>query len=512
MQHPKFTVESEGQGAPAVCEVEIGSDANSCAEDNRTATPSIYYILLVITLFLLIIPIWIVRYPGMVDYFNHLTRCYIIAHYNENPIWQERYIVVHAPIPNLAMDVIAVPLMHLFPPEISGKIVLTIAALLYGIGCSAVGKAILGRPNWLALVAALTFYNSALLYGFVNYMFGVAMFLCAFAVWLRVHKTMSVLSFALCGGLGILTFLSHLAGFALLAVACLTVAVSEFVRDRKIAALLAKIGWLACPMPLMAAFMKAGGRVGSIEWSTAKEKLIFLFAPVRSYSMVADIALVLILLVCALVILKKSTVHPAAMVGLVFFVLLLISPKILFGSSGADARFAVPMYLLFLLAVEPRWTKWQKAALVVACCAMVMRLGLITSTWREISHRSEQALAIGRVLPDGARIYVIPPTADVPKLDRSLAHVSTLWTISQQAALSSLFANPGQQPLVFRQLPCPVIEGVRCFSKYDYIWAYDPPDGLRREVSSIASPVASWQGITLWRVNRASYEYRASYQ
>jgi hypothetical protein len=476
-------------------------ESGSGVEDSRMPTSRTYYILLTVTLILIVAPIWLIRYPGMVDYFNHLTRCYIIGHYSDDPIWQQRYVLIHAPTPNLAIELVVVPLTHFFSLEVSGKVFLTIAALLYGLGCSAVGKAILGRPNWLALIAALTFYNSALLYGFVNYIFGVGMFLCVFAVWLRAHKAMSALKFGLLCILGCLTFVAHLAGFALLAVACLTVALSEFVRDRKISSLLARTGWLACPVLLMAAFMKRGGRVGAIEWSTLKEKLIFLFAPVRSYRTVADIIVVPILLACAFILLRKSKVHSAAIVALVFFVLLLVSPKVLFTSSGADSRFAIPMYLLFLLAIEPQWTKWQKVALAVAFLAMVIRLGLITNTWRQISHRSEQALAIGRVLPDNARIYVIQPSADIPKIDRSLVHVSALWTISHQADLSSLFAIPGQQPLVFRQVPCSVLEGVKCFSTYDYIWTYDPPADLRQDISSIASVAASWQAVTLWRVD-----------
>jgi hypothetical protein len=60
------------------------------------------------------------------------------------------------------------------------------------------------------------------------------------------------------------------------------------------------------------------------------------------------------------------------------------------------------------------------------------------------------------------------------KADRGFFHIIQLWTVSRGADISSLFALPGQQPLVFRQAPCANREWA-CIASYDYIWTYDPP-------------------------------------
>jgi hypothetical protein len=238
--------------------------ASSCRTLRVSATElKTYYALLLIVLFMILSPIWIVDYPAMVDYPNHLVRCYILAHYHDNPIWQQRYFLVHDPIPNLAIELVVVPLTRLLPLLVCGKVFLSLAATLYVVGCSEVGRAPTGKPNWLALVCAFTFYNSPLLFGFVNYVFGVGVFLCVFAFWLRVRNAMTPLRFFLCCLLSIVAFLVHLSSIVILGVACVTIALLDFVYDRKVRSLVVKLAWLAAPLLLMEASSKEAGGLES---------------------------------------------------------------------------------------------------------------------------------------------------------------------------------------------------------------------------------------------------------
>jgi hypothetical protein len=475
------------------------------APRGSTAELKTYYAMLLVVFFVLLVPIWIVKYPGMVDYPNHLARCYILAHYHDNPVWQQRYVLDHSPLPNLAIDLVVVPLLQLFPLIVCGKIFLSLAAALYVFGCSEVGRAVTGKPNWLALVCAFTFYNSQLLWGFVNYIFGVGVFLCVFAFWLRVRNTMSPLRFLLLCLLSLVAFLAHLSSVAILGVACCAIALLDYSRDRKIPSLIVKLAWLACPLLVMEGFVKkiSGGGGGTIDWGAPINKLTNLLAPVRSYSVTLDVGLIFVLLLCAWAMLKGSKVHSVAVAGLVLFVLFLITPLVLFGLYPADVRYVIPAYMLLILSIEPRWGRWQKAALVLALTAMVIRTGSITANWLTISRRSEQVLAMGQVLPEGARIDVLQPTLDVSaKLDRGFIHVIEFWTISHDADISSFFATRGQQLLVRRQPPCNDSEGTKCLVSYDYIWTYDPPASLQQVIRRIATPAATWEKVTLWRVDR----------
>jgi hypothetical protein len=472
------------------------------APRNSTQELKAYYAALLVVLLMILAPIWIVKYPGMVDYPNHLVRCYILAHYQDNPLWQQRYLLDHSPLPNLAIDLIVTPLLRILPLMVAGKVFLSLAAALYVLGCSAVGRAVIGKPNWLALVCAFTFYNSQLLFGFVNYVFGIGVFLCAFAFWLRIRNAMTPLRFFLCCLLSMAAYFAHLSSVVILGAACCTIALLDFVRDRKIRGLIVKLAWLACPVFLMVGFMKGSGHVGTIDWGSPTEKLIALLAPVRSYSVALDVGLIFVLLLCALAMLRGSKIHGTAIAALVLFALFLFTPKALYTVSAADARYVIPAYMLLILSIEPRWGRWRKAALAVALAAMAIRTVSITADWLTISRRSEQVLAMGQILPEGARIYAFKPALNASKLDRGSSTVIEFWTVSHDAELSNLFAFRGAQPLVFRQPPCNDSERIKCLASYDYVWTYDPPASLQQVLLRFATPASTWEKVTLWRVNR----------
>jgi hypothetical protein len=177
---------------------------------------------------------------------------------------------------------------------------------------------------------------------------------------------------------------------------------------------------------------------------------------------------------------------------------------VLFTSSAADARYVIPAYMLLILSIEPHWGRWQKAALAVALAAMAIRTGSITADWLTISHRSEQVLSMGQILPAGARIYVFKPALNASKLDRGSSHVIEFWAVSKDADLSTFFALPGQQLLVRRQPLCDDPEWTKCLASYDYIWSYDPPASVRQDITRLATPAAVWEKVTLWRVNRTA--------
>jgi hypothetical protein len=468
---------------------------------------NMYYAALLTVLIAVLVPIWLVDYPGMVDYPNHLVRCYIIAHYQDNPLWQQRYFLVHDPFPNLAIDLVVVPLLRFFPLIVCGKLFLSLSATLYVVGCSAVGRAVIGKPNWLALICAFTFYNSSLFYGFVNYIFGVGVFLCVFAFWLQVRNAMSpVRSFFLCL-LSLVAFLVHLSSIVMLSVACCTITLLDFVYDRKARSLIVKLIWLACPLLFVGGFAKKhSGEIGTIDWGTPIEKLITLLGPVRSYSVAMDLGLIFLLLLCACAMLKGVKVHSTVLVSLVFFALYLVTPRALWTVSSVDARYIIPGYLLLVLSTEPRWGRWQKAALAVALVGMVIHTAGITASWLTINQRGKQVLAMGEVLPPGAHIYALrSDTVSVEtKLDRGFIHLIQFWTISHDSDISTLFALSGQEPLVFREPACVGVDRAACFSRYDYVWTYDPPPTTRQILLGIATPVSVWEKVTLWRVTAAN--------
>ena len=387
-------------------------------------------------------------------------------------------------------------------------------AAIFVLGCSELGRAITGRPNWLALPCALTFYNAQLLMGFVNFIFGLGVFLCAFAFWLRVRNRMAPWPFCLCCLLGIAAFLAHLSSLMLLGVACLTVAIFDLLRDRCLPTFFLKLAWLACPALLMAAFMKGSGRVGAFDWHSllpTVNKLSLILSPIASYSQLLKRLCELVLLLFLLAIFKGCKLHRTAAIGLAFLALFLFSPESLFASHYVAERYAVPCFLFLLLSIEPRWGRWQKAACGLLLIAMLLRIGNIAANWISMSRDSEKILALGQVLPRGASVFVLWPTADAvatpPGRDAGFIHGVQLWAVSRDADVSTLFAFRGMQPLVFRQSYCHSditarAMNLECFPHFDFIWTLAPSPAYAQVLSGMATPAAAWDNYTLWRVNR----------
>ncbi len=133
---------------------------------------------------LLVAPIWAVEYPPLVDYPNHLARGYILYHYDDVPSFREYYAIDYVSTPSLSLDLFMVALQPILDMRTVCKLFLTLdAAWLYLLGWHFLGRAIHGRPTWLALGAGLFAYHSMFFYGFTNFAFGLGVFLIALAVW-----------------------------------------------------------------------------------------------------------------------------------------------------------------------------------------------------------------------------------------------------------------------------------------------------------------------------------------
>jgi hypothetical protein len=485
---------------------------------SQPAEWNLYRWTLLVILAILLIPIWTVQYPGLIDFPNHLTRCYVLAHYSENPLWQQRYTISYVPVPNLAMDLILVPLLRFLPILVCAKIFLSLAATLYVFGCGEVGCALSGKPNWLAPFCAFTFYNHQFLYGFANFAFGLGVFLCSFAFWLRVRHRMTGWRFLVLCLLGAAAFLSHLSSVVLLGVACCVMAVIDFTHERSLASAVYKLGWLVCPAALMAAFLTTRPATGTggpaTIWTSLLSKLHYVGSPVYSYGLKVDaVSAVLFVLFCVTMCVRCK-VHPAAAIAAVYVVMFIVTPDGMLTAEHVAERYIVPIFLMLLLSVQPQWTWWQKTVLALALGLMVVRTGYIARSWVTISRASQQTLAMGDSIPQGASVFVIQAKSDVSerafandplRIAYSSAHIIQFWTLSHGADVSTLFAMPGQQPLVFRQTEChgaftnPIWQ--QCFPRFDYVWGYALLPEVRAILARDATLVATAGQATLWRVN-----------
>lgn len=135
---------------------------------------------------MLLAPIWIVAFPPLLDYPNHLARAFVLAHLKDPHFsFQQFYRSDWGAYPYLGMDASLAVLRRLFPIETAGRVFLSLCVLALPAAAwfflrQAQPQAEAAWP-WSLLIA----YNVFFLEGFLNFDLSLAVGLLALGLWLR---------------------------------------------------------------------------------------------------------------------------------------------------------------------------------------------------------------------------------------------------------------------------------------------------------------------------------------
>ena len=134
----------------------------------------------------LLAPLPVVDVPPLLDYPNHLARAFVLASLPRDTILARFYAPHWSIIPNLALDLVAPPLIHVLPVHVVGRLLIAAAVLLPVLGTVAYNAALTRLPSgrWWSLGVGLTAYNNCLLYGFLNFLISIGLALLLAATWL----------------------------------------------------------------------------------------------------------------------------------------------------------------------------------------------------------------------------------------------------------------------------------------------------------------------------------------
>ena len=467
------------------------------------------------------------RGPPLVDHPNHLARVYIIYHYNDVEAYQSMYDKLFSPTPNMAVDLLMPPLLRFIDVEVAGKLFLTLTLLLFIVGCHLLGHAIQGKPTWLALVCAFLSYNLMLLYGFMNYLFGLAIFMVTLAVWLKQRKRWDLKATLIVSVLVFASYLAHLSAYSFLGVTLVTVTFCDYLSAKRITQdMIAGLVPLLPPVIAFAMFMEGSGEADEIRWNTAEKKVLNLVSWLVGYNYVLEgvLALVLVVLVAAVVYYSKQWQIKWAilMAGCMLVVLFLVFPQELLTGWAADIRFMPPAVILMLLSIQFKVPKRVgQCALLIFLSVSLIRVGSIWHEWSELDGMITTQVEMFNRFEDGARVYPMVFSSQGrqrKKIERSLRHIIHYSTIHRHTFSPTLFALKGQQPLVFKskpkylhqnsvELPDPkkvdyeYLEHV--FDNYDYLWCYRINDSYLQYLKDRCELVAEDpSGFMIFRLNQ----------
>jgi hypothetical protein len=410
----------------------------------------------------------------LVDYPNHLARMAIIARLPHDPTLQQYYALAWRPIPDLAMDLIVPPLLRFLPLELTGRGFVLLTFLLIAGGAALLHRVLFGRWTAWAALAFLLLYNRLLLWGLLNYLFGLGLALCALAasIALRERGIALRLGFGIAAAFAL--YVAHLMAFGVFAVLWLGYEAGPLLRGRSVGAGWARLGVAALPLLLPLGLMLASGtgEGGALRFGEPWRKLDLLFSVFDLYHRPFDVAC-FALAVAALgfgyarrwLALAPGMGVPLSLLALAY----LVMPTDLAGATGVDRR--LPLALALLLLGGTTWVgerrSRERAFLVAAAVMFLLRLGTVGVSWAA-SDREYRALTAGLdAIPEASRVAVAFPSEALNVSATPLAHFAVLAAARRDAFVPTLFARPSQQPVVLQ----PAWRALAAETSPDRLWA-----------------------------------------
>jgi hypothetical protein len=501
------------------CPVEAISDVSTQRADRVH-----YYLLLAAAILCLLVPVWSVHILPWTDLGDHLSRAYTISHYGQVPQFRKYISISAEPLPNLAVDLVLLPLLAFFAPLISIKIFASLTVVVFAAGCHLFGRAMHAGPTWLTIPVIFLFYNSLLLYGFVNYMWGVSLFLAAAAAFLAFEKKPTFLKGTLATGAATATYFAHLSGLFFLCIFIGIYTTTDAMMRRRI-----RFSHLAAFVPLIpsllfyASLSGARGDTSLVLWATLREKIIHLWVLFSGYSTMMDIVTAASLAILAFGILRYGKFSMAARplaLSSVFLLAYIVFPTWFHTGSDADTRFLLPFAITAALGARlciPRRT--GQLLFVLLLSLLMVRVGWMAAYWQRADAVSMEQLSLVNQMEVGSVVYpmiFLPRDRTESKIRQQLLHLAGYSTVERHAISGNAFAVPGQQitrrriPLWYNavDLDTPVtrIDWNSVLSNYDYVWAYNSPPAFDEFLASKSTLVAQRGLGRLYRMKRSSVQ------
>ncbi len=409
-------------------------------------------------------PLALTALPPLLDYPNHLARMYVLAHLDHAPVLQQFYQLAWRPLPDLAMDVLVPPLLHVMPLEWAGKLFLVATYALLTSGVAVLHRVLFGRWSAWPCLAFLLIYNRLLLWGFLNFLFGLGLALWAFAAWAAWRER--GLAWRLGSGLvlALAVYFAHLMAFGVYGAMVLSYEAAGSRREQASAlaawrALLVAFLPLLPPLALFAMiFIPLHGSAGmaalGIHFANPARKLDLLFNVFDAYSRPADIACFAVAVLGMGLAFWRRWVRLAPGIAAVLAVLALIyllMPSTLFGATSADHRLPLAMALLLIggSAWQAPQHTVQRAFLGVGLAMLLLRLGMVAASWQASGRVYADILPGLDLLPEGGCLAVAYPGEDIHAEATPLVHLPVLAIARREAFVPSLFTYASQQPVAF---------------------------------------------------------------
>jgi len=419
----------------------------------------------------IIAPLAVIDTPLLADYPNHVARMHVLGNLDHGFFLKDRYAISFDLIPNIAMD-LAVPwLARWVPLDIAARLFLAVCLISTLVGVAWLHRILFNRWSSFSLIAALFAYHGSLMAGMVNFSLGIGLVPAALALWIRMQDARAAWRLLVGATLALLLFFCHLVavgGFGLLVMGT---ALARARDDRRRAvsefAIVGASGFLPALLFARLVFSAEGGApAAGVVYGDLGWKLKALLAPLANYNLALDLVSFAAIVGLFLAAWWTGRLRVDRRIAPGFALLALgfvIAPKALWTGGVFDQRLAVLLALILVASSHIALPAGALSRALPAGLALLFlaRIGVLTSAW--LDHRDDLAemRSAADLIAPGGRVLVVRPDRKTgqrlaPARHRVFHHAVQLPSlpavavVEKDAFVSTLYALPGQQPLVLK--------------------------------------------------------------
>lgn len=415
-------------------------------------TPKAFALWIALVAAVTAIPLLVTPILPFVDYPNHLARIAILRDLNGS---LGTYFQGNARLlPNLGMDALMLALSAAMPVERAGQIAVVLVAVLFVTGFARLHAILHGARTPWAATGALAFYTLPLLFGFLNFVLGVALAMHVLAGWLAIRSGKTRIVYGVLAGFVLLV--CHLLGLVF-------VGLLAPILDRVVGrSWRAALGGLLAFVPAALAYVllsprpSGGSKIDPSTLSLKQIQAVTTFVSGHAKTDLLFLALAGLGILAQIVVRRARIRLPLLIPAGLFLILWLALPFGIGGTANLDARFPAVVALFALLAVgvgkaSPAATK---IAFGLLGGLILYRAGTLAAAYRrEGGEIAAVRTELARLPADAVVVPIRDERALVwdafgwhPPLVYA-AHLATL----EGHYVAGTFDDPTQQPIQLRE-------------------------------------------------------------
>jgi hypothetical protein len=465
---------------------------------------------------MLLVPIWSVAFPPLLDYPNHLARSFVLAHEHDPAFTFSRfYRADWGAYPYLGMDASLAVLDRILPIETAGRVFLSVCMLALPAATwfflSQVNPGDDATALWALLIAGNVFF----LEGFLNFDLSIAAGFLALGLWLRWLVKPAVSRWIAALVAFTVLYFTHLLGFGIAGL----IVVAYLILSRS--SLRVWIWSGAVAVPGLASYLhssRIGLSVNKIIFHGLDDKLDSLQMILHGYWPTLDwISLAALGVWFVAAWWHNPEFHWNRRWGTIaafLFALFWAIPWMWGEGSDLDIR-VLPFLFVAILATARvgRPAKWR-ATVLVLIPVFLFAVRTVSLTQHFIGAQPELA-GLARsfdVVPRGALVLPIVEGDEDP-IERPFTHFWAYGVIRKGWFSPYLMDEPGQTPmrviydsytpdgfwnLTYDEAP----DWNQVQTDYEYVWAYAVPK-FSSPLASIGDRIYSYGALEVYRIRKS---------